>query len=475
MERPDRRAGKPRAATVAAMTALALSLGCAKQPAPTAQPAPPASPSQVSTPQELPPTTVSFNPQAPSLAFLDSLVGTMPLTELQAPQALDDFTQPRTWMSSSTEGSMLLEAWTEPSGTGSQIQALEFDPASASYHVLSLDPSGAVDRSPAIAGGPGGAAMVLWASDDSGDSSVVGQVFDSNGQGLTRWNYRHGTSLIGQTALTGGQNGFLALWTQSEAGGDVVLAQQLDATGAAQGNPIVVSSTDASASAPAIAAGSNGYLAVWSDSRDGGSRVYGELLNTSGQTQTSEFSISDGEGVVNPRVTWDGGQYWVSWYDGRAGLPGAYDAFVQAVNTAGGLVGSNVRVSDHRLEDVGVAPRVVPQGSNDLVVFAGQAVDDQNSAATAPSAVYGAVLTPGATPSTPFAMTAIASSGLVDAQPWGSQMVVLTQSATGSDQQELDWSMYQLPGTTSSSDPFPGYGTASTGAPSFDPQNYGQP
>ncbi len=410
-----------------------------------------------------------------SLAFMQSLLGTLPLAQVKPPKALDDFSQARTWTSSSTAGSILLEAWTSPTASGSQVNALEFDPASANYHVLGLDPGSSVDRSPSIAGGPNGSAMVLWTSQTNpgNNAAVVGQVFDSSGQGGARWSYGQGNGgPAGDTALAGGPNGFVALWTQAQNDGRVLLAQPLDSSGGQVGNATLVSNVQGLPSQPDVVAGNGGFLAVWADGASGSARIYGTLLTASGQSQASPFPISDGSPAVsNPRVTWDGTQYWVSWYDGRAGVPGAYDAFVQAVSSSGGLVGSNVRVSDHRMKPSGVAPRVVPQGSSYLVLFAGQDIDDQDSSALAPSAVYGSVLTAGATPSVPFAITPIDSSGLVDAQPWSSNMVLLSQDATNSGQTELDWSEYSLEGSSYAS-PFSGFSSNPYGSLLNAPNSY---
>ncbi len=459
MERlADRQPRSP--AALVAMALLASSLGCtSKAPAPAAPV--PGSPPEASAPGTTPDAApAQAGLHMASQAFMQSLLGTLPLAQVKSPKALDDFSQARTWTSSSSNGSMLLEAWTSPTASGSQVDALEFDPTTANYHVLGLDPGGSVDESPAIAGGPNGSAMVLWTRQisSSNNAAVVGQVFDSSGEGGARWSYSQGNGRpIGDTALAGGPNGFVALWTQAQSDGRVLLAQPLDASGGQVGNPTLVSNVQGDPSQPDIVAGSNGFLAVWADRASGSARIYGTLLTASGQSQASPFPISDGSPAVStPRVMWDGSQYWVSWYDARAGVPGAYDAFVQTVSSGGGLVGSNVRVSDHRMKPSSVAPRVVPQGSSYLVLFAGQDLDDQDPTALAPSAVYGSVLTAGATPSVPFAITPIDSSSLVDAQPSTSNMVLLSQDATGSGQTELDWSEYSLPGASYTS-PFSGF------------------
>ncbi|MBU6428063.1 MAG: hypothetical protein KGR26_03555, partial [Cyanobacteria bacterium REEB65] len=333
--------------------------------------------------------------------------------------------------------------------TGSQIEAMAFDPASASYHVLGIQAGGPIDRSPAIAAGANGSMAILWASQAApgGETSVIGQVFDSSDQAGARWNFRHGNRDIQATAIAPTSQGFIGMWTEVDASSSVLLGQSIGSDGSPVGNPVILSSVQAQAVDPAVAAGANGLLVAWADNRDGSQRVYGQLLDASGQRQGSDFPISDGTGVKSPEVTWDGQQYWVSWFDGRAGLPGAYDAYVQAIAANGGLQGSNVLVSDHRMVPSNVAPRVVPYTQGDVVVFGGQAVDESDSTALAPAAIYASELTPGATPSVPFALSAIDSTNLVDARTWGTGLVVLGEQ-TNSNQLALDYSYFDLPGSS---------------------------
>lgn len=72
-------------------------------------------------------------------------------------------------------------------------------------------------------------------------------------------------------------------------------------------------------SAPAIAASSTGYLAVWQDARRGGADVYGVRLGADGKVLagSSPFAIAaTGVSETAPAVASDGSNYLVAWSDG---------------------------------------------------------------------------------------------------------------------------------------------------------------
>lgn len=65
---------------------------------------------------------------------------------------------------------------------------------------------------------------------------------------------------------------------------------------------------------PAIAYGSNEYLAVWHDNRSGGSRIRAARFSKAGALLGSSFEISSGAAIrANPTVIFDGNTYWAAW------------------------------------------------------------------------------------------------------------------------------------------------------------------
>ena len=86
--------------------------------------------------------------------------------------------------------------------------------------------------------------------------------------------------------------------------------------GAAPGNQDSVS----------IAAGSNGYLAVWADNRGDDSDIFGCRLSATGEVlDVMGISISASSGKqLTPDVAWDGTEYLVVWADRREALQHIY-------------------------------------------------------------------------------------------------------------------------------------------------------
>lgn len=445
------------------LAAFTTAAGCAAENTP-AVPAP-APPPLVVLPQPsqnntlLPPPPVVPTMTLPSLMFLQALPGTMLLKEDRAPVPIGSYGA-RQYRSSSLAGRGILEAWEETAGDGgSRVVAMLLDPASGSAQTVPVESPGRRDSMPAVAGTSQGHALMVWASrsNDGSETLVVGQTLAVGGGSGPRWSYRRGAGEVLGTAAAPGKDSYVALWIDRRAGGGLgsssaagalsqamLMSQRISMAGEAVGTAQMVGGTQGVPSQPALAWSGDNYLAVWVDTRESGSRLFARVLDNSGQGLSSEILITDSPHVENPSVAWDGQRYQVTWADGRAGLAGGRDYFVQAIGKAGSLDNSNVVVSQYHM--VGPAPRsrVVPSGTGAIAVFSGQAVDPDNARAAAPSTIFASLLVPGATPSAPFAIRGIEGVRLVDAQPWGNGMVVLSERE-GPGHLSLEWSYYTAP------------------------------
>lgn len=94
---------------------------------------------------------------------------------------------------------------------------------------------------------------------------------------------------------------------------------------------------------PAIAHGSDRYLVAWDDSRNGGADLYGRLVDASGATLVSDFSLVTGAGAQQkPQIAYNPGlnQFAVVYQDGA----NSGDIRAQVVNANGTLSGGNLGI-----------------------------------------------------------------------------------------------------------------------------------
>lgn len=440
---------------LAAVNTLA---GCAAEnqpatPAPPPQAAPPANP-PIAPPPPAAPTPGAVT--TPSLRFLQGLAGTMLLKEDRPPVPIAAYAS-RLYRSSAVAGRGILEAWEEPTGdSGSRVMAMLFDPASGSAQTVPVESAGRRDYWPAVAGTPQGHALMVWASqsNDGSETLVVGQALGVGGMAGPRWSYRRGAGQVLGTAAAPGKDSYLALWIDRRTGGGLgpasaasglgqamLMSQRISLAGEAVGSATMVAGPQGQPSSPALSWSGDNYLAVWVDTRNSGSRLFGRILDNTGQGVSTEILIAEAPGIENPAVSWDGQRYQVTWSDGRAGLAGGRDYFVQTVGKTGTLENANVLLSTYRMTGPAPRSRVVPSGSGAIAVYSGRAVDPENASAAAPSTIFASLLVPGATPSAPFALRGIEGINLVDAQSWGNGMVLLSERE-GAGQSSLEWSFY---------------------------------
>ncbi|UCG42756.1 MAG: T9SS type A sorting domain-containing protein [candidate division WOR-3 bacterium] len=222
-----------------------------------------------------------------------------------------------------------------------------------------------------VAASDGMGSLVLWSDARDGETDIYaarvghgGEVFDQGGIIVcsAAGNQR-------SPAVAYGSNGYLAAWSDRRTGdtSDVFAARLrpdgtvLDTAG------IVVSSRPGFQGEPAVAFDGTNYLVVWTDERDSVAGIYasrvtlgGEVLDTAGiMVDTSESGLS------SPAVAWNNANYLVVWSDMGSGL--------------GDIVGARVTSGGTVLDTAGIAISSEPQwqsgpavgfdGTNVLVVW----------------------------------------------------------------------------------------------------------
>jgi hypothetical protein len=86
---------------------------------------------------------------------------------------------------------------------------------------------------------------------------------------------------------------FAIAWASSPGSGGEVYSVLVDESGAVNGQPVPLSSSDSTAGFPAIIARDDGYAVVWPDGRDGDREVYLAELDADGIKLDDEIQISD--------------------------------------------------------------------------------------------------------------------------------------------------------------------------------------
>lgn len=280
-------------------------------------------------------------------------------------------------------------------------------------------------------GRPTSASVVLWPGSDRPSFSPITCGGSGSGlpgsSGLARMD-REGRALNvvplttpsdpnGQMVFTAASvaSEFLVVWNQ----GTTLMTTSISAAGgAAQPAGRRLLPVTNRQSAPSVARGAAGYLAVWQDDREGEQRIYGALVDDKGApTTNAAIPIGvDAAGLASPAVAWNGRTYLVAWADGgssgptlrgarldgqgrflgpAAGVKGAaLDGVVALASDGDGflLAWSQPRASSGTVNDAGVLPmredlfavRLDADGTpgTPLVIAPGNFVDNGRPAVT---------------------------------------------------------------------------------------------
>lgn len=151
-------------------------------------------------------------------------------------------------------------------------------------------------------------------------------------------------------ALAAGQNGYLSVWRDSRneaSSGYDIYGQLLTASAAPTGSLVAISTAALTQTHPAVAYNSqqDNYLVVWDDNRAGNNvDIYGQIVNSSG-TLGGSFSLSVTASQDYPDVAYNSDQnnYLAVWEDNRTS--GSDDIYGQVISADGSLIGSSFAVA----------------------------------------------------------------------------------------------------------------------------------
>lgn len=168
---------------------------------------------------------------------------------------------------------------------------------------------------------------------DQNDGSILGQLYDGNGQKI-------GASFLVNSTTTSGQydsrsaplanGGFVVTWTDSsQTGGDTssftIRGQRFDANGAKLDPEFLVNTTTSNAQVDSRVTGlsNGGFVVTWTDSSQtggdtSGNAIRAQVYNASGQKVGSEFLVNtttSGTQVESSVAALAGGKFVVTWTD----------------------------------------------------------------------------------------------------------------------------------------------------------------
>ncbi len=145
-------------------------------------------------------------------------------------------------------------------------------------------------------------------------------------------------------ALAWNGNGYGVSWAENRDGNVDVLFARLGADGRIVGDVVGVAEQATTSTAPDVVWNGNGYALAWQDTRDGNAEIYVARLSAGGQRVGDDMRVTDDpRPSLDPSLVWNGAGYGVSWYDRRDGNDEIYFAHLSAAgaNTSGDLRISN--------------------------------------------------------------------------------------------------------------------------------------
>ncbi|MEJ0040526.1 MAG: tandem-95 repeat protein [Gammaproteobacteria bacterium] len=212
---------------------------------------------------------------------------------------------------------------------------------------------------PAIAALSDGGYVVVWISkgQDGSGFGIYAQRYDANGDKAgeeTQLNTTIANDQFDPTVIARPDGGFTVVWSSAvaQAGNNItdadIVSRSFDSAGTALTEESRLNTTTASVQfEPAIAATSNGMIAVWTSDGANGYDIYGQRYDASGEKVGSEFR-------VNTTVAFDqyqpgvavlaNGSFVVSW-TGRDGDNDSQGVFAQRYDADGVKIGEEFRVN----------------------------------------------------------------------------------------------------------------------------------
>jgi hypothetical protein len=203
-----------------------------------------------------------------------------------------------------------------------------------------------------------------------------------------------GDQIRPDVAALGGE--FFVVWDDARAGiGNYdIYGLRFSGDGARLGTEFAVSSSAASQTAPAVAAGTSGYLVAWQDYRNfaaSSEDIYAARVTAAGSVQDAAgFPVCTYTGVqAVPAVAFNGSSFFVVWEDAWNVVTYGRDIFGAQVSAAG-VVSPFQGMEVCSLAGDQLAPAIAAQRDQFLVVW-----HDMRNVATTYEDIYGGRISPG--------------------------------------------------------------------------------
>jgi large repetitive protein len=215
------------------------------------------------------------------------------------------------------------------------------------------DHGSALQRCSSIGMDAHGLICVVWEDERNGATDVYRCVTDAAGSPLGANLRLNGDGPGGAAqyyaSVAGGDDRFLAAWTDMRAGSDStdIYAQYLDGNGTPVGSNFLVNSDGAGASQwyPYVAMdSSNNAVILWMDTRNGPYQMYCRRYDANRNPLGPEFAVQDstGYGDYGSAAMNRSGRFITAWMDTRSGTS---DIYCQSFRADGTRVGGNILVN----------------------------------------------------------------------------------------------------------------------------------
>ncbi len=166
--------------------------------------------------------------------------------------------------------------------------------------------------------------------------------------GDSRITLESGNSYYPSPVWTGGEYG--VSWYDSRDGNEEIYFARIASSGNKIGTDRRITEDSSSSSHPSSAWNGSEYGVCWHDNRDGNYEIYFARLDSSGSKIGSETRITTNSfPSFNPSLVWNGSEYALAWRDFR---DGNYEIYFARIDSSGGKIGSDVRVSEDQMSSL---------------------------------------------------------------------------------------------------------------------------
>jgi len=182
--------------------------------------------------------------------------------------------------------------------------------------------------------------------------------------------------------IAAGSDGYLAVWHDTRGTDSDIFATRISSTGVVLDQAsIAVCQCSGDQLDPAVAWNGREYLVVWSDRRGAFQNIYAARVRPTGEVIDKQGICLSGTTAIQafPRVASDGSGWEVVWQDSRGGTQDIYGCKFGGDGSVGRAMGISTQSGNNEEN-----PDIAYNGSNFLVVWR-----DQRNSATTDSDIYG--------------------------------------------------------------------------------------